>query len=255
MINLTKPLVFFDLETTGLNISSDRIVSIAITKISPDHSPEGAGTKTEKKYALVNPEMPIPKESSDIHGITDEMVKDKPTFRQLSKGIYEFMNGSDLGGYNNNFYDNSLLQEEFSRCGIQYPTEETKSVDCCFIFKHFEKRDLSAALRYYCNEEMVDAHNSEADTNATVKIFMAQVEKYPELKGKSIEEIAKFCNPDNRVDWQGKIVRDKDGDYAYNFGTSKGQKVKDNKGFADWIMNKDFPATLKSLLTRILKEK
>lgn len=246
-IELKRPLIFFDLETTGLNVATDRIVSLAITKLMPDQS-------IEKKYVLVNPQMAIPKEATDVHKITDEMVKDKPTFKQLSKGIHEFIKDCDLAGYNNNNYDNALLQEEFFRCGIEYPTEDVQSVDACFIFKHFEKRDLASALKYYCNEEMENAHNSEADTNATVKIFMAQIERYPELRGKSIEEIAKLCNPDNRVDWQGKIIRDKDGDYAYNFGASKGQKVKNNLGFIDWILNKDFPATLKTLLQKIAKE-
>lgn len=245
-LNLKRPLVFYDLETTGLDVAKDRIVSIAITKIMPD-------TSVEKKYTLINPQMPIPKESSDIHGITDEMVMYSPTFKQVSKSMYDFMIDCDLAGYNNNGYDNALLQEEFFRYGIEYPTKDTKSVDSCFIFKHFNKRDLSSALKHYCNEVMVDAHNSEADTNATVKIFMAQIENHPELVGKSIDEIHDLCNPYDRVDWGGKIVRDKDGDYAYNFGTNRGQKVKDNVGYAEWIISKDFPATLKMFLKNYIE--
>jgi DNA polymerase-3 subunit epsilon len=245
-LNLKRPLVFYDLETTGLDVAKDRIVSIAITKIMPDKS-------VEKKYTLINPQMPIPKESSDVHGITDEMVKDAPTFSKLSKGIFNFVNGCDLAGYNINGYDNALLQEEFFRCGIEYPTNDVKSVDACFIFKHFEKRDLASALKYYCKEDMVNAHNSQADTDATVKIFMAQIEKYPELIGKSIDEIHDLCNPNNRVDWSGKIIRDKDGDYAYNFGTNRGQKVKDNVSYAEWVISKDFPATLKMLLKNYIE--
>ena len=246
-MKLTKPLAFYDLETTGLNTSTDKIVSITITKLMPDES-------IEKKYSIINPEMLIPQESVDLHGITNEMVKGKPTFKQLSQGIYEFMKDCDLVGYNNNYYDNSLLQEEFAKCDIDYPNKDVASVDCCFIFKHFQKRDLTAALKHYCNEEMMNAHDSEADADATMKIFLAQIEKHPELKDKTIKEISDFCNPNNRVDWQGKIVYDKDGDYIYNFGASKGQKVKDNPGFAKWVLKKDFPLTLKVLLMGILDE-
>jgi len=246
-LELKRPLCFFDLESTGLDVAKERIVSIAITKIMPDKS-------IEKKKAMINPTIPIPKESSDIHGITDEMVKDKPTFKQLSKGLYEFIKNSDLGGYYNNEYDNALLQEEFLRCDIDFPQIDTNSVDACFIFKKFERRDLSAALRFYCNEEMQNAHNSEFDTEATVKIFVAQLERYDELKGKSIEEISKMCNPKNRADWQGKIIRDVNGDYVYNFGGSKGKRVKDDLGFAYWVLTKDFPESLKTLLRKITKE-
>lgn len=247
-LKLKRPLVFYDLETTGLNVAKDKIVSIAITKIMPDNS-------VEKKYTLINPEMPIPKESSDIHGITDEAVKDSPVFGRLAKGIYEFMNNCDLAGYNINGYDNALLQEEFFRCGIEYPTKDTKSVDSCFIFKHFHKRDLSSALKLYCGEEMIGAHNADADTDATVKIFLAQLEQHTELDGKSIDEIHDLCNPNNRVDWGGKIVRDADGDYLYNFGMHKGEKVIKYPYYANWVNGKDFPETLKILLKNIIEHK
>ena len=247
LINISKPLCFFDLETTGLNVATDKIVSIAITKLLPDGS-------RESKCALVNPTIPIPKEASDIHGIKDQDVSDKPTFKQLAKSMFEFVKDCDIAGYNNNGYDNALLQEEFLRCGIEFPTQDTKSIDCCFIYKHFEKRDLSSALKYYCGETMQDAHNSQADTDATVKIFFGQLEKYPELQGKTVEELSAFCNPQNTIDWQGRIIKDKDGDYVYNFGGSRGQKVKDNVGFAEWCLGKDFPESLKSLLRSILKE-
>ena len=120
------------------------------------------------------------------------------------------------------------------------------------FFKHYQKRDLSSALMYYCNEDMENFHNSEADTEATYKVFVAQLEKYPELEGKSVKELSDFCNPERRVDWQSKIVIDKDGDYVYNFGGSRGTKVKDNLGFADWVLMRDFPASLKNLLRKIM---
>jgi len=246
-IKLEQPIAFFDLETTGLNIATDRIVSIAITKLMPD------GSK-EKKYSEINPTIPIPKEASDVHGITNEMIAEAPTFKQLSKGIYEFMKDCDLVGYNNNYYDNALLQEEFNRVGIDFPNNTINSIDACFIYKHFQKRDLSSALMYYCNESMDNFHNSEADTEATYNVFMAQIEKHPELEGKSMKELSDFCNPDKRVDWQSKIIVDKDGDYVYNFGGSRGTKVKNNLGFAEWALMRDFPASLKNLLRKILIE-
>ena len=244
-IELKRPLVFFDLETTGLDVATDRIVSIAINKLMPDSS-------IERKYALINPTIPIPKEASAINGLTDEMVKDKPTFKQLSVGIHEFMKDCDLVGYNNNYYDNALLQEEFFRVGIEYPNTDVKSIDCCFIFKHFEKRDLATALKHYCSETMQNAHTSQADTDATQKIFFAQIEKYPELKGKTIDELSAFCNPENRVDWQGKIVVDAKGDYLYNFGKERGKRVRDNIGFAEWILKNNFSATTKILIKNIM---
>ena len=247
ILKLDKPICFFDCETTGLNVAQDRIVSISVIKIMPDSS-------IEKKYSLINPTIPIPKECSDVHGITDDMVADKPLFKNLAKGIYNFMKDCYIGGYNNNFYDNAILQEEFFRCGIDFPNEEVLSVDACQIFKSMEKRDLTSAVKFYCNEEMVNAHNSEADNEATIKVFLAQVLRYDELRDKTIPEIAQFCKVDNRVDWQSKIVRDADGDYCYNFGNSKGQKVKDNVGFAKWILEKDFPETLKNLLRKIITE-
>lgn len=247
ILKLDKPLCTFDLETTELNIAKAKIVSISIFKFMPDGS-------VEKKYALINPQVPISKESSDVHGITDQMVVNSPTFSQLAKGIRAFMGDSYIGGYNNNFFDNALLQEEFFKCGIDYPNESTVSVDACQIFRKMEKRDLSAALKFYCGEEMENAHNAEADNEAAIKVLVAQVQRYEELRGKSIAEIADFCKTDNRVDWQAKIIRDSDGDYAYNFGKHNGQKIKDNLSYANWMMGSDFPDTLKALLKRIMDE-
>jgi DNA polymerase-3 subunit epsilon len=170
--------------------------------------------------------------------------------------MYEFFNGCDLAGYNNSHFDNGLLQEEFFRCGINYPKpEDVMSVDACAIFKKFEKRDLSSALMFFCGKEMQDAHNAEADNNATIEIFEGQLNKYSELQGKTVKEISDFCKMDNRVDWAGKIIKDENGEYVFNFGKVKGCKVKNERGFANWVMDKDFPESFKELLRKILAEK
>ena len=246
-LNLQKPLVFFDCETTGLDVGADRIVSVAVIKIFPD------GT-TVKKNSLVNPVIPIKQDATEIHGITNEMVVDSPKFSQLAKSLYEFMNDCYLGGYNNNFFDNAILQEEFLRCSIDFPSYDTVSVDACSIFKTYEKRDLSSAVKFYCGREMENAHDASADIQATVDVFLSQLERYEELKGKSIEDIAKVGKNENWVDFQGRILKDTDGDYVWNFGKPKGKKIKTEIGFGDWVLKNDFPMSFKNLVNKILEE-
>lgn len=244
-LNLKNSIVFFDVETTGLDIGNDRIVSIAVSKIMPDG-------ETESKYTLINPLIPISKEASEIHGIKNEDVTDKPTFKQISKSLYEFMNGSYLAGYNNNFFDNAILQEEFLRCGIDYPPNDVVSIDVCAIFKNYEKRDLSSALKFYCNKEMENAHNAEADISATIDVFLAQTQKYEELKNKPIEEIALVGKNTQNVDFQGKIIKNKDGDYCWNFGKVKGRKIKHELDFGNWVLTTNFPQSFKNLVAKII---
>lgn len=246
-LNLQKPIVFFDCETTGLNIGKDKIVSIAVTKIMPDGN-------IVSKNSLINPVIAISPEATDIHGYTNDMLLDKPKFNQIAKSLYDFMKDSYLAGYNNNFFDNAILQEEFSKCGIEFPNYDQVSIDCCAIFKNFEKRDLSAAYKFYCNKEMENAHNAQADIDATVEVFLSQIQYYDELKGKSIEEIAKYGRNENWVDWQGKIIKDDDGDYIWNFGKVIGKKIKNELGFADWILVNDFPDSFKNLIKKIKAE-
>lgn len=244
-LNLKKPMVFFDLETTGLDISSDRIVSIATSKVMPDG-------EIINKYTLINPIIKISKEASDIHGITNEMVKDKPQFKQIAKSLYDFMQDCYLGGYNNNFFDNAFLQEEFLRCDIEFPPNDIVSVDACAIFKNYEKRDLSSALKFYCNKEMENAHNAEADIKATIEVFFSQMEKYEDLKGKKIEEVALIGKNEQNVDFQGRIIKDSEGDYCWNFGKAKGKKIKTELGFGDWVLMNNFPQSFKNLVSKIL---
>jgi DNA polymerase-3 subunit epsilon len=246
-LNLQKPIVFFDTETTGLDVGVDRVISIAVTKVMPDG-------EMISKNSLINPTIPISKEATEIHGITNEMLVDKPKFSQVAKSMYEFMKDCYLGGYNNNFFDNAILQEEFMRCGIDFPSYDAISVDACSLFKNFEKRDLSSALKFYCNKEMENAHDADADNQATIQVFFAQLERYEELKGKSVEEIAKVCKNENWVDFQGRIIKDANGEYVWNFGKPKGKKIKTEMGFGDWVLTNNFPQTFKNLVSKILIE-
>lgn len=246
-LKLSKPIIFFDTETTGLDVGNDRIVSIAVTKVMPD------GEMISKSY-LINPIIPISKEASDIHGITNDMVVDKPKFNQLAKSMYSFIKDCYLGGYNNNYFDNQLLQEEFLRCGIEYPPYDIVSIDACSIFKTYEKRDLTSALKFYCDKEMENAHDAMADNNATLEIFLGQIKKYDDLKSMTIEEIAKIGKPENQVDFAGRILKDAEGDYIWNFGKPKGKKIRLEMGFGDWVLTNQFPQSFKNLVSKILVE-
>jgi DNA polymerase-3 subunit epsilon len=246
-IKLEKPIVFFDVETTGLDVVVDKIVSIAVVKLMPD------GSRISKS-AVVNPTIPISKEASIIHGFTNDMLVDKPKFNQIAKSLHEFMEDCYLAGYNSNFFDCPILQEEFLRCGIEFPKYDQISVDVCSIFKNFEKRDLSAAVKFYCNREMENAHDAESDINATVDVFLAQLDRYEELKGKTLNEISKIGKNEDWVDFQGRIVRDAEGDFCWNFGKAKGKKIKFEMGFGDWVLTNNFPQSFKNMVSKILKD-
>lgn len=246
-LKLERPIAFFDVETTGVNVVSDRIVTISVLKVHPNGKKDG-------KTAIINPEIPIPTKASEIHGITDEMVLDKPKFKQIAKSLFDFMANCDIGGYNNNNFDNIILSEEFRRAGIDFPQGEIRSIDACAIFKKMEQRTLEAAYKYYCGKELEDAHTSHADTQATYEVFIKQLERYSELHGMNIDELSKFCQTDNRADMAGKVIIDENGDYLYNFGKHKGQKVIENPDYADWMLNSDFPSNTKVVLRKILEK-
>ncbi|MGB3468000.1 MAG: 3'-5' exonuclease [Cyclobacteriaceae bacterium] len=258
-LNLKKPLAFFDLETTGTNISNDRIVEISIVKIT---------VKGEQliKTRKINPEMPIPLETSLIHGIYEEDIKDAPTFKQIAKSLADFIEGCDLAGFNILKFDVPVLVEEFLRADINFDISKRKLVDAQKIFFMMEKRNLSSAYKFYCGKEMQNAHSAEADTLATYEVLMGQLEKYEgqevtDLMGNKVgvieNDMAKLheLTTSNMVDLAGRMVFNKDGDEVFNFGKNKGKLVSDilkrEPGFYDWMMKGDFPLDTKRKLTEI----
>ena len=246
-LQLTRPIAFIDLETTGINISTDRIVEIAIVKILPD------GTKQVKRK-LINPQMPIPPGSSEIHGITDEMVKDAPSFKQVANEIKQFIELCDLGGYNSNRFDIPMLIEEFLRVGIEFSADGRKLVDVQKVFHLMEQRTLSAAYKFYCQKTLDGAHSAEIDASATWEILEAQVERYPQI-GDTVERIVKFTGEDDIVDFARRFVKEK-GVEVFNFGKHKGKPVtqvlKEEPQYYDWMMKGDFAMNTKQKLTEIL---
>lgn len=248
-LQLTRPIAFVDLETTGINITTDRIVELAIVKISPD------GTKLVKRK-LINPLMPIPASSSAIHGITDEMVKDAPSFKQIANEVKQFIEGADLGGYNSNRFDIPMLLEEFLRAGIEYTVDGKKLVDVQKIFHMMEQRTLSAAYKFYCSKTLEGAHGAEADATATWEVLEAQLERYPHI-GDSVESIVKFTGEDDIVDFARRFVKEK-GIEVFNFGKHKGKPVsqvlKEEPQYYDWMMKGDFPINTKQKLTEMLNK-
>ncbi|MFA9390409.1 MAG: exonuclease domain-containing protein [Prolixibacteraceae bacterium] len=259
-LKLNNPLIFLDLETTGINIASDRIVEIALLKVNPDGS-------EEEKLMRINPEMPIPEKVISIHGITDEDVKNEPTFKEVAKTIAKFMEGCDLAGFNSNRFDIPLLAEEFLRAGVEIDMKKRKFVDVQAIFHKMEKRTLVAAYKLYCEKELEDAHSAMADTKATYAVLKAQLDRYKETEfedhnGKKslpiqndVHQLSEFSSYDKNVDFLGRIVYDENGIEVFNFGKNKGVPVekvlKEQPGYYGWIMNGDFPLFTKKVLTQI----
>ncbi len=246
-LELRNPLIFFDLETTGINISSDRIVEISYLKIYPNGD-------EESKTIKVNPTIPIPEKSTLIHGITDEDVKDAPVFAEVAKTLTKIIEGCDLAGYNSNKFDIPLLAEEYLRADIDIDLKKRKFVDVQVIFHKKEQRTLGAAYKFYCNKELDEAHSAEADTRATYEILKAQLEKYDDLPN-DIDKLAAFSSHNRNVDFAGRIVYNDKGEEIFNFGKYKGQKVEDifkkDPAYYGWIINNDFPLYTKKVLTSI----
>lgn len=246
-MNLRNPLVFFDLETTGINIVKDRIVELSYVKVFPNGNEE---SKTMK----INPEMPIPKESTAIHGITDEDVKDCPTFKEIAKSLAAQIEGCDLAGYNSNRFDIPLLAEEFLRAGVEIDLNRRKFVDVQTIFYKMEPRTLSAAYKFYCNKSLENAHTAHADTMATYEVLQAQLDRYPELQN-DIKFLSDYSSFTNNVDFAGRMVYNEQGVEVFNFGKYKGYPVeevlKKEPAYYAWMMNGDFPLNTKQKLTEI----
>ncbi len=246
-LKLSKPICFFDLETTGINIAKDRIVEIAILKVFPNGNKESFVWK-------VNPTIPIPAVTSAIHGITDDMVANEPTFKELAPKIFALIKDSDLGGYNSNRFDIPLLAEELLRADIDYDLKKAASVDVQTIFHKKEKRTLEAALMFYCNEELTNAHSAAADTDATYEVLKAQLDRYDDLEN-DITSLAAFSTHNKFADFAGYIGFNKKGEEIFAFGKHKGALVLDvldkEPGYFGWLLNADFPLYTKKVLTRI----
>ena len=248
-LQLDKAICFIDLETTGINVSTDRIVELAIVKIMPDAS-------KQIKRKLVNPEMPIPKAATEVHGITDEMVHQAPTFKQIANEVKQFIEGADLAGYNSNRFDIPMLNEEFLRAGMSVNLENRKLLDVQKVFHMMEQRTLSAAYKFYCNKNLEDAHSAEADATATWEILEAQLEKYPVL-GNSVESVVKFTGEDQIIDFARRFIYE-NGVEVFNFGKHKGKPVsqvlKEEPQYYDWMMKGDFALHTKQKLTEMLNK-
>ncbi len=246
-LNLKNPIVFFDLETTGINVNTDRIVEICVLKVSPDGS-------EECKTWLVNPERPIPAETSAIHGITNEDVKDKPTFKELAKTIAAMIEGCDMAGFNSNRFDVPLLAEEFLRADVDIDMKKRKFIDVQTIFHKNEPRTLSAAYKFYCNNELTNAHSAEADVRATYEVLKSQLDRYDNIEN-NMTQLSEFSSFTRNVDYAGRIIyNDKDVE-CFNFGKYKGMSVAEifakDSGYYGWIMNGDFSLFTKKVITEI----
>jgi DNA polymerase-3 subunit epsilon len=259
-LNLKRPLAFFDLEATGTNVGTDRIVEISIIKLHPD------GTEEVKTWR-VHPGIPIPLESSLIHGIYDEHIETEPKFKELAQDVADFLQDSDLAGYNSNKFDIPMLAEEFLRAGVAFDLDNRHFVDVQNIFHQMEQRTLKAAYQFYCNKAIINAHSAEADTRATMEVLLAQVERYAETewedkKGNKsvpivndVEALHQFTNLNRPVDFAGRMAYNEQGEEVFNFGKHKGKRVEDiftaEPSYYSWMMQGDFPLYTKRKLEEI----
>ncbi|MBR6466279.1 MAG: 3'-5' exonuclease [Bacteroidales bacterium] len=258
-IKLKRPLVFFDIESTGLNVSKDRIVEISFVKLYPpdNEHPEG---RQEIKTRRINPGMPIPPEATAIHHITDEDVRECPTFKQIAKSLAQQMEGCDIAGYNSINFDIPLLAQEFSRCGVEFDFSRHKIVDVQNIFFRMEPRNLSAAYKFYCNKDLEGAHSAQADTLATLEVLKAQLDKYSDTLQNDVDTLAEFSSvKKTRLDLAGAFVLNDNGKTVFGFGKYKGELVADifekKPGYYDWIQKGDFTDDTKKVALEIYLNK
>lgn len=247
-LNLKNPVIFFDLETTGVNITTDRIVEISYLKIYPN------GNEMSRTMRI-NPEMSIPKQASEVHGIYDEDVKDCPTFKQVAKDIAADFEGADIAGFNSNRFDVPLLAEEFLRAGVDLDMTRRKFIDVQVIYHKLEQRTLSAAYRFYCGKELEGAHSADADTRATYEVLQAQLDHYPDELQNDIAWLSEYSSHTRNVDFAGRIVYNENNVEVFNFGKYKGipviEVLRRDPGYYSWMMQGDFSLNTKQVLTRI----
>lgn len=248
-LNLTKPIVFFDLETTGLNISTDKIIEIALLKIHPDQS--------EEEYSKrVNPGIPIPAESTEIHGISNDDVKDSPAFKEIAQEVKDFIGDADLAGYNSNRFDVPFLLEEMLNEDVEIDLTGRRFIDVQTIFHKMEQRTLEAALKFYCDEELDNAHNAAADTLATYKVLKGQLDRYPDTVKNDMDFLQEFTQTGKhkKIDFVGRLAINEDGAVIYNFGKHNGKTLEEiyqqEPGYYRWILDNNFPRITKSILSR-----
>jgi len=247
-LNLKRPIIFFDLETTGLNITKDRIVEISIIKVFPDGH-------DEEKTRRLNPEMHIPEQASAVHGIHDDDVKDCPTFKQVSKSLAQIFEGCDLGGFNSNRFDIPFLAQEFFNAGIKIDFSKCQFIDVQTIFHKMEPRNLIAAYKFYCGKNLEDAHSASADTRATYEVLKAQLDRYGDELHNDVDFLSSYSSQNRNVDLAGRIIRNDDNVVVFNFGQHKGESVEEvltkTPQYLDWILKRDFPEETKNVLNEI----
>ena len=246
-LKLKRPLIFFDLETTGVNVTHDRIVEISVVKVNPDNS-------IVERTRRINPGCHIPEEATAIHHSSDADVADCPTFRQIAHSLQEFMSGCDIAGFNSNRFDVPMLAEEFYRAGIAFDFSKCRFIDVQTIFHKKEQRTLVAAYRFYCDKDLDGAHSANADTMATYEVLKAQLDRYPDLEN-DVDALSTFSSQNNNVDLMGRLVYDDKGREVINFGKHKGRLAEDvlrtDPGFFAWVKQGDFPQDTKNAFTRI----
>ncbi len=246
-LNLKKPIVFFDLETTGVDVTNDHIVEISLIKVLP------SGEEIEKTRRI-NPGVKIPPEATAVHHITDEDVADAPTFKQIARSLANEMNGCDIAGFNSNKFDIPMLDQEFQRAGIKFDFSKARMIDVQTIFHKKEQRTLVAAYRFYCGKELDGAHSANADTRATYEVLMAQLDRYDDLPN-DMEELSKFSRQNRNVDFMGRLIFNDKDEEVVNFGKYRGrlaeEVLKKDPSYYDWIMKGDFPQNTKDCFTRI----
>ena len=251
-LNLKRPIIFFDLETTGIDTAKDRIVEISMVKINPD------GERTVKTRRI-NPGMHIPAEATAIHGITDDDVKECPSFAQIARSLAQFIEGCDFGGFNSNRFDLPMLVEEFMRAGVEVDFRRRKFIDVQNIFHKKEQRTLVAAYKFYCDKDLEEAHSAEADTKATYEVLKAQLDRYDDLEN-DIDKLAEFSTRAETADYAGRILFNEKGEEVFGFGKYKGRSVEEvfrmEPSYYAWMMNGDFPLYTKKVITEIrMREK